>query len=385
MTAKRPTYQEMERKVKELETQVSALKQTEEALRKSEERLKEAQRIGKMGYWEFTLESQKLIWSDQVYEIFNRDPSQGPPDFVKELGQYYPDDSERMQRDVLLSIDTGKSAEMDYQVRLPSGKAAYHCSTFRPLKDHTGNVKKVVGTVQDITERKLQEKELRESYEQLKMLAYSVSHDLKNPSLGIYWLAKRLYDNFAERLDEKGKHCCVHLLKAAENISALVDEINQYISTKEMPLKIESISLKEIFQIVRENFSPQLSARRIKFTEPTSPPIVNGDRTSILRVMNNLVDNALKYGGNNLSEIHVTCEESDKYHILCVKDDGKGVEAEEHEKLFKMFKRGLSSEGIEGSGLGLFIVKEIADRHKGKAWAESVPEKGLSVYFAISK
>jgi light-regulated signal transduction histidine kinase (bacteriophytochrome) len=237
----------------------------------------------------------------------------------------------------------------------------------------------------DITKRKMAEEALKQSSEKTKLFAYSVSHDLKSPAVGIYGLAKRLYNRYGNKLDEKGREYCAHILRGSEQIAALVEKINVYISTKELPLALERIKLKEILQIVKDEFSTALNIRRIMWEEPEDLPEITADRLSILRVLRNLVDNALKYGGDRLSRIRIGYDESDLHHILCVTDDGIGIKAIDTEKIFGLFERRDTSKGIEGTGLGLAIVKEIAEQHKGKVWTEPGRDKGTAFYVAISK
>jgi PAS domain S-box-containing protein len=237
----------------------------------------------------------------------------------------------------------------------------------------------------EIQEREKAEKALQESSEKIKFFAYSVSHDLKNPALGIHGLAKLLYRQYKEILDEKGKNFCEKILRASEQIAALTERINLYISTKETPLTIESVRLTEVLQMVREEFSAELNIRQIKWLQSDPMPEIMADRLSLLRVLRNLVDNALKYGGEDLSEIEIGYRESDGHHILSVRDNGIGLEKEDCDKIFEPYERKGASRGIEGAGLGLAIVKEIAERHGGRAWSESGPGKGAVFYVSISK
>jgi PAS domain S-box-containing protein len=238
---------------------------------------------------------------------------------------------------------------------------------------------------QEIEVRRQAEEELKKSSERIKLFAYSVSHDLKSPAVGIYGLAKLLLKNYRNVLDERGKDFCDRILKASEQIAALVENINVFISTKEAPLTIERINLKEILQMTKEEISTQLNIRQIRWSEPEYLPEIKADRLSILRILRNLVDNALKYGGEDLSKIKVGYEESDESHILSVEDDGVGIEMEDSEKIFGAFERKKTSRGIQGTGLGLAIVKEIAEQHSGKVWVKPGPEKGTAFYISISK
>ncbi len=93
----------------------------------------------------------------------------------------------------------------------------------------------------EATRRKWAEEALKESSEKIKLFAYSVSHDLKSPAIGLYGLTKRLYKDYADILDEKGENYCGQILKSAEQIAALVEQINIFISAKEAPLTIERL------------------------------------------------------------------------------------------------------------------------------------------------
>lgn len=233
--------------------------------------------------------------------------------------------------------------------------------------------------------RKNAEDLLRSSNEKVKLFAYSVAHDLKSPAIGIHGLTALLHKRCQGVLDQQGEKLCGQILKASEQVVALVEKINTYIAAKEMPLKVEPIDSQELFQMIRDEFSAQLSIRQIACSWPEPAPMVNADRLSLLRVFRNLVDNALKYGGEQLSEIRIGYEESSDFHVFAVCDNGVGVKTENPEKLFGLFKRHETSKGIAGTGLGLAIVKEIVERHQGEVWAEPGTGGGVSFFVTISK
>lgn len=219
----------------------------------------------------------------------------------------------------------------------------------------------------------------------IEFFAYSISHDLKSPAVGIYGLTRRLNENYCEALQETGKHYCEQILKASEQIVRLVDRINAYIMAKESPLRFEDVRIRDVIEGIRAEFSEALSRRKVKWSEPDSMPTIVADRISITRIFRNLVDNALKYGGPDLGEIRIDYREEEKYHVLCVYDDGVALKPENAEALFLVFQRYKTSHGIEGTGLGLATVKEIAERHHGKVWMESGQEKGTTFFLSISK
>ncbi len=169
--------------------------------------------------------------------------------------------------------------------------------------DSDGNVSGLVGVTLDITERKMAEEalqkahdelekrvaertaalaranldlekevaerikiaeELRVSSEKLKLFAYSIAHDLKSPSVGIYGLTRLLMKNLEGNLDGKSAAFCEQIMKASEHVASLVDGINSYIATKETPLKIEEIVMDQVFVMLRDEFSDRLRLRRVE-------------------------------------------------------------------------------------------------------------------------
>jgi PAS domain S-box-containing protein len=242
-----------------------------------------------------------------------------------------------------------------------------------------------LSALKDRIEREKAEDALVKSSNKIKMFAYSVSHDLKNPAIAIYGLAKRLSRYSSNRLDERGRTYCEQILKASEHIASLVEKINLYIKAKEVPLSIEKVKLREIVDSVKEEFAPQLAGRQIRWLDPETSPEVNADRMSMVRILRNLVDNALKYGGHDLSEIRISYQESEDSHILSVEDDGIGLKDQDTKALFGPFKRKRMASEVEGSGLGLAIVKEIAEQHKGRVWLEPAIKRGAAFHVSISK
>ena len=237
----------------------------------------------------------------------------------------------------------------------------------------------------EVEERKRAEEALQNSAQQLKLFAYSVAHDLKSPAIGLHGLTQRLHRQYEHLLDEKGRIYCNQILKLSEHVAALVEQVNVYIATKETPLFIEHLELKNMLRILRDEFSARLSIRQIEWLEPESKVDFRADRLSILRVFRNLIDNALKYGGDQLRKIWIEYEESEIFHIFSVSNDGAGIKEMDSEKIFELFQRHESSRGTEGAGLGLTIVKEIVERHGGKVWVAPGCRNEITFNLSISK
>ena len=97
------------------------------------------------------------------------------------------------------------------------------------------------------------------------------------------------------------------------------------------------------------------------------------------------MDNALKYGGEDLSEISIGYQGNDSFHIFSVSDNGEGIRGGDYDSLFTAFRRDVTSKTVEGAGLGLAIVSEIAERHKGQVWGEPGKDQGATFFISVSK
>lgn len=254
-----------------------------------------------------------------------------------------------------------------------------------PIFDEHGNVVQMIEYSLDITDRKRLEREIQDYAEKIKLFAYSISHDLKNPLIAINGLTRLLDKRYADLFDEKGKEIFGQIIKESNQTLSLIQEIIEYIKTKETPFNLEELDPKEIIGQVREEFGKTIASRQINWSEPEFIPRVKADKLCLLRVFRNLVDNALKHGGSELEEIEIGYKESPDYHIFSVSDDGTGINEENFEKIFGTFQRRTMTKDQEGLGLGLSIVKEIAERHGGRAWAERRPGRGVSLFISLAK
>ncbi|MCG6918015.1 MAG: GAF domain-containing protein [Deltaproteobacteria bacterium] len=235
--------------------------------------------------------------------------------------------------------------------------------------------------------RDLQEKleEVQEKKETIKFFAYSASHDLKSPAIGLCGLMERFYRQYGDLLDDTGRLYCKTILKTASQIATLAEQINFYIAARELPLSIGRVNMEEMLTQLRQEFAGPLRERNVSLGEPSFFPDIMGDELRLTRAFRNLVDNALKYGGERLSEIRFGYEESEDHHIFSVADDGVGIKEEDMKRLFHFFQRLETSSRTEGSGMGLAIAKEAAQKHLGDLWVESAPNRGAKFYLSISK
>jgi len=373
---------ELRRRIAELEALEAEHKRAEQETREYAESIVDTVREGLV-----VLDADLRIISANrsFYETFKVKPGETEGQLLYDLGnrQWDIPKLRELLEEILPTGTTFDNFEVEHEFKM-IGRRVMHLNARRIYRE-IDRTHLILLAIADVTERKQAQQALRQSSEKLKFFAYSVMHDLKSPTIGIYGLTELLHKHYKDALDERGKSYCDQILKASVHVAALIEKINVYIATKESPLKIEKIDIKDILQMVRDEFSPRLAVRQIKWLEPDAIIEVKADQLTILRVFRNFVDNALKYGGAELSEIRIGYEESEEFHTLSISDDGAGIREEDYERIFAAFRRGETYKAVEGVGLGLAIVAEIAERHGGRVWAEPRNDRWTTFHISIAK
>jgi signal transduction histidine kinase len=213
-------------------------------------------------------------------------------------------------------------------------------------------------------------RELETRAKDLEAFAYTVSHDLKAPLRGMQTYAQLL---LAEKLDAEGRRYAESVNKAATNMRQLIDDLLAYSRLERREAEIGRVNLRELAESVLEQTG------RAAVVDVQLPEIP-GDRAMLQQALANLVDNAFKYGGKH---VVVRGREQKGECVLSVRDDGIGFDMQYREKIFEIFQRLHRADEIEGTGIGLSIVKRAVEKHKGRVWAESEPGKGATFYIVI--
>jgi PAS domain S-box-containing protein len=181
MTTK-PTYEELEQKVKELMKEEKDRRRSEERLKRSEASLAEAQRISHLGNWDWNIITNELHWSDEIYRIFGLTPQEFGATYEAFLDAVHPDDREFVEKAVDEALYGDKSYTLDHRIVLPDGSERVVHEQAAVTFDEEGKPTRMVGTVHDITEYKQTEEALRESEERFKTVA-DFTYDWE------YWIA----------------------------------------------------------------------------------------------------------------------------------------------------------------------------------------------------
>jgi PAS domain S-box-containing protein len=282
----------------------------------------------------------------------------------------------------------------------PSGQRTGEVSV-APVFDLEGKCTHLVGSVHDVTERKMIEdkinmlnleledrvrvrtKQLEETNDELEAFAYSVSHDLRAPLRAISGFSNLLKEEYYAKFDDEGKEYLADIMTNSERMAKLIDDLLELSRYGRKILEKTNINMKELFVSILEEEKEYAINKNIVFNILHFPNTI-GDYSLIKQVAVNLLSNAIKYSSKNPEPvIEIGSVIKEKEIVYYVKDNGVGFNMKYVHKLFGVFQRLHNLEEYDGTGVGLAIVKRIINKHGGKVWAESEQGKGATFYFTL--
>ncbi len=246
----------------------------------------------------------------------------------------------------------------------------------------------------DITKRKETEQqqqkllaELSARNRELDSFVFTVSHDLKNPLVTIGGFINLLYKNFGNVMGEDGKKYLTRITKSVKKMESLINDLLNLSRIGRLTGKKTMVSFGELVADSLSSMNSRINDSGIKVKVPKDLPYIFGVKKRLGQVIDNLMDNAIKYIGedNPTPYIEVDVKEDKGEQIFFVKDNGIGIEKKYHDKIFGIFQRLPYPKKIEGTGIGLTIVKRIIELHGGQVWVESEKGKGSTFFFTVNE
>ncbi len=379
------------------ELELKVIERTTE-LQQSETKLLAAQKTAKLGHWEFDLDNNKITWSEQIYKNFEIPP--GTEISVELILKHiHPEDYEKMESTVKQIQKTGQPQPLNFRIITPTGETRHIFANGKKLTDKDQpNAKKMRGIMQEVTELKKAELAIKESERKLKIslekerelselksrFVSMASHEFRTPLSSILSSANLIgrYEK-TEQHDKREKH----VKRIESSVRNLTMILNDFLSLE----KLESgkVSLQPT-QLEVEDFMQQI-IEEVSLTIKGNEKIVhthNGnhqlfaDEHLLKNILINLLSNGVKYSkeGQNVA---LLTENKDGILKIQVKDNGIGIPLADQKNMFTRFFRANNVTNIQGTGLGLTIVKRYLDLMGGKIWFESEEGKGSTFFVEI--
>ncbi len=264
------------------------------------------------------------------------------------------------------------------------------------IREMTANLSKVTASRdrlnKEIIKRKQIEKErqklmnnLEEQNAEMERFVYTVSHDLKSPLITIQGFLGLLKKDAAENEQERLYSDIDQIQKATVQMQELLADLLEISRIGRLVNPPEKVTFNELIQDAIEILAGQINECGARIDVAPDLPTLFGDRKRLLEVVQNLIDNALKFMGEQADpHIEIGSRREKDGDICYIRDNGIGIKPRYHKKIFKLFER--LTPAVEGTGIGLAIVKRIIDLEGGRIWVESEGEgMGCTFCFVLSK
>ena len=372
---------------------VTEQKMIEEELREKERLLNEVGRLAKIGGWQFDPATGKGTWTEEVARIHDIDPGE-KTSLDRGLSFFEDTSRKKIERAITEAVEQGKSYALDLE--LISAKGAHKwVRTIGHPKTENGKIAQLWGSIQDVTEQKrieneirdlnrdlelrvaLRTSELKEANKELEDFVYSVSHDLRAPLRSVSGFAEIIARRHKSSLNDEGRHYFDNIVKASKQMETLIDDLLQFSRLGKKAIKSDTVHLVDVLEIALETLSEQIDKTAAQIRFPDHMPDIQGDETLMTHILINLLENALKYRKpDEPPVIRVEVEETHPYIALSIADNGIGIEKDYHVKIFNIFQRLHTVEEYSGTGIGLAAVKKSVQLMGGEVLVESEIGKG---------
>jgi len=272
------------------------------------------------------------------------------------------------------------------EIRLASGETRWISYSASRVALPDGADAGAVAFLRDETERRRDELRLSRQVEELEQTIRSLAHDLRSPLVSVLGFSRLLREDFGGALGERGAHFLDRIASAGRSMENLIRDLLDFARIGHEDTQRTLVDPREVLQQLRSEYKPRLEQQGVALQLPESPPLVLCDRTRLYQLFSNLVGNALDHMGEAPhGRITVEVHERLDRHEFVVADNGRGVPAEQRERIFEMFHTVQRPGGRKGTGIGLAIVRKIAERHGGRAWVDDAPGGGAAFHVLLPR
>lgn len=341
-----------------------------------------------IGMWEFDTDSKAGAWNDVLYDLYEFDRSQNDNHQLW-IQSIHPDDKEYVLNEVNRIKDSkAKMATFEYRVYV--GKAEKKLKYVRTTafieegEHHKGNL--ILGSTVDITATKNFENEILEKNDELMKInkeldqfVYSVSHDLRSPLLSVKGLVSLLQFPAA---DTESLSYIAMINKSIDRLDNSILEILNFSRNARLDVVKSEFNLETVVGDIFQDLSHVAENLDLQIKTSGNPSVIM-DRYRVEILLKNLIGNAVKYrrADANPPYVHVDIINNVNDCLISIQDNGEGIQEELQEKVFEMFFR--ASRTSQGTGLGLYLCKEITNKLNGEITLESKVGKGTSIHLRL--
>jgi PAS domain S-box-containing protein len=374
-------------------------------LRNSEHQLIEAQHLAHLGSWELDLIENRLTWSDEIYRIFEVDKGQFDTTYEAFLDAVHPDDRKSVNRAYTGSQKKHEPYNIVHRLLMKDGGIKHVNEQCETIYDVTEKPLRSIGTMQDITEQKQREDELkryrdhleeevRQRTEELRLardaaeaanksksvFLANMSHELRTPLNAILGFSQLM--QHASDLNTSQRETLDIINNSGEHLLRLINDVLEIakIEAGKLQLEVATFDLHALVHEVTDMMQLRAQQKGLQLSLIQSqafPHYIKGDEARLRQILINLISNAVKFTENGSITIRLGVKENALHHLLLeVEDTGQGISEQDQQRLFQPFVQLPDGKMQVGTGLGLSIVQQFVNLMGGVIAVESTPGKG---------
>ncbi|WP_242917804.1 PAS domain-containing sensor histidine kinase [Pontibacter liquoris] len=293
------------------------------------------------------------------------------------------------------AVRTGTPYEIEHRLRMQDGTHRWHLSRALPQRDNEGKITSWFGTGTDVHDRKEHQEALEVNNRYLVSInndldnfIYTASHDLKAPILNIEGLLALLPEGYTATgaMSSDTQEILQMMKGSVERFKKTIDSLTEVAKLQqENKFNTESVNVAEVIGEVTLDLAPLLKSTQAVLEVNVAPDTaIRFSAKNLRSVIYNLLSNAIKYRtADQVPRVQISCQVADQYHVLTFTDNGLGMTPSQRRGLFTMFKR--FHDHVEGTGIGLYMVKKIVENADGKIEVESKEKEGTTfrVYLPV--
>lgn len=223
---------------------------------------------------------------------------------------------------------------------------------------------------------------LRDKVTDLEDVNRTLSHDLRAPLRSIQGFSRALAESLEGKLDDETHGHLERVLKAGARMQAMLDDLYRLLKLSGVETSFAPIDTGSLVRDVVENLKADIEAAGVTIAFGTLPT-VRGNRTLIAQILQNLIANAIRFRREGQPRIEIAAESRGDNWRFAVRDNGIGIPADDHERMFQLFQR--RDNTTPGTGVGLALCKRAVEKLGGRIWIESQPNVGSTFYFTLPK
>lgn len=365
-------------------------------LAESEARLRLALEAGHMGSWEWELATNTLQWTPTLERMHGLAPGAfgGAVADLEKL--IHPEDLSRFRAAIRRTIKQRSPLHVEHRIVRPDGTIRWIEKRGTLMRDDFGRPVRIAGVSLDVTERRENEETLRRSLASLQRLtrtlernnkeldqfAYVASHDLKAPLRGIANLSQWIEEELGPAVNDQAREYLSLLRGRIHRMEGLIEGILSYSRAGRAKHGAEDIDVAALLGDIIELVAAPDGAE-VVIDGPM--PTVHTERLPLQQVFQNLITNGLKYAGGPAARVTIRGRDAGAAYEFTVSDNGPGIAPEFQEKIWGIFQTLNPRDKVEGTGIGLALVRKIVENKGGRAWVESDAGAGATFHFTWPK